>query len=389
MYIALTRNIARVQCYQLLKDLDRDFKLNIEFNDTYLEAKFPNESIIYCTGADVDRRALEKIRGNQFDLVVIDESQSFRNNLEYLIREIIAPTLWDRLGTLCCTGTPGLSKSHYFYTLTENPPKLWSAHRWNASDNPHIAKQFKVEVNNYLLNDPLFLQTPKFKREFLGEWVSDDTKLIYHYEESRNALKELPPADYNYVLGVDLGFNDDTAYVLCAYNINDPNLYVLKAEKQKKQDLFDVASRMKDYMEDFKLRTIVIDGSNKQAVETFQRRHNIPLITADKTGKMEHIDLLNTDLMRGRIKIHEELAMPLIEEMADLIYDDTDPYKRKELASCPNHLCDSFLYAWRYCYNYIAKLDNKQTSILEDPYENEIFEKFVSRMKKDDDFFDI
>jgi hypothetical protein len=34
---------------------------------------------------------------------------------------------------------------------------------------------------------------------------------------------------------------------------------------------------------------------------------------------------------------------------------DTIKLPKKEHPSLPNHLCDALLYAWRYCYSYMAE----------------------------------
>lgn len=61
---------------------------------------------------------------------------------------------------------------------------------------------------------------------------------------------------------------------------------------------------------------------------------------------------MNSDFRQGNIKLLgcEELA----DEYISLIWDDRTT-KREEHPSCPNHLADATLYAWRYCYNYAWK----------------------------------
>jgi len=101
---------------------------------------------------------------------------------------------------------------------------------------------------------------------------------------------------------------------------------------------------------------MVIDNASKQAVEEMRQRYTLPLIPAEKTGKRDYIELLNSDLTLGHIRILPK-AQPLVDEWASLVWDERKfrSGKYEEHPTCPNHLSDAFLYAWRYVYNYCAK----------------------------------
>lgn len=129
---------------------------------------------------------------------------------------------------------------------------------------------------------------------------------------------------------------------------------MLEAAKEVHLDITDVANRIRAYQARYDIDTIIVDNSNKQAVQELQRRHGIPLRAADKTGKSDFIEIMNGEFIQERIKLNPETCSQLAGEYAGLIWDERSA-KREEHASCPNHLTDATLYAWRFCYAYLSE----------------------------------
>ena len=95
-----------------------------------------------------------------------------------------------------------------------------------------MAEQWAGEIADLKAASPLVVETPWFRQMYLGEWVIDLDKLVYRFNSDRNTFAELPTfhaGQWHYVLGVDLGYNDPTAFALCAYHDYDKTLYVLEA----------------------------------------------------------------------------------------------------------------------------------------------------------------
>jgi hypothetical protein len=101
----------------------------------------------------------------------------------------------------------------------------------------------------------------------------------------------------------------------------------------------------------------VVDGSNKQAVAEMQLRHELSLTAADKREKADFIQLMNGELIQGKIKLSDQ-CKELKDEAGTLIWvvkDDQIVFPRKENPNCANHLTDAWLYAWRFCYPFMAE----------------------------------
>jgi hypothetical protein len=223
-----------------------------------------------------------------------------------------------------------------------------------------MADKWRAEIEDLKLANPLIEETPIFQQHYLGKWVIDDSNLVYRFDYDRNSFDELPVKQpgagrWHYVLGIDLGFNDPTAWVVCAYHDFDRTLYVLGAHKKEKCDITEVAEQTRKLMGRFDFDRIVIDNANKQAVEEMRRRHDIPLTPAEKAGKADFIEIMNGDFISGHIKLHKKMAAPLIDEYGQLIWDDRSG-RREEHPAAPNHCCDAALYAWRSCYQYLADM---------------------------------
>lgn len=361
LYLGLTRLSAKGIIWKdILKDIDKKNRLDMQFNGTELTATLKNGSIIHVTGADADADEMEKLLGKKYRLVVIDEAASFTIDLRRLVYGILGPAMIDQGGTICLMGTSGDLTQGLFFDVTTNAEPGWKLFQWSAFDNPHIAAQWKEELEDIKQNRPLFMHTPLFKQWYLNEWVIDTEKLVYRYDNNKNSYNSLPShrtGEWSYILGVDLGYSPDpSAFVLCAFHENDPTLYLLTTFKKTEMDVTDVANQIKWYEARYPIQKIIIDGSNKQAVEEMQNRHGVALTAAEKTGKADFIQIMNADLIQEKIKLSPE-CQDLKTEWQSLIWStdgDRIIVPRKENPNCQNHLSDAALYAWRYCYNFLA-----------------------------------
>ncbi len=120
----------------------------------------------------------------------------------------------------------------------------------------------------------------------------------------------------------------------------------------------DVTIKIQEYMKDpeYAPHKIIIDGANKQGVESMKQRSAIPFEYADKQDKATFIELCNNDLIQGKVKILDKAEnRDLWQEMSSLVWvtdGDKIKYPKKEHPALSNHLCDAFLYAWRCGYHY-------------------------------------
>lgn len=202
LYIALTRDSAkRILWKDVLKSINRQLSLNASFNETQLSMTLPNGSVVYLLGADTDEEEKQKLLGQKYAAVVIDESASFTVDLNELVFGILKPAVADYRGSISLIGTPGNLKRGLYFDITQGQDPLnqgrwtangWSGHRWSAEANPHMAQKWAEEIAELKAANPLIEQTPIFQQNYLGRWVVDETKLVYKYQRARNDIQALP-----------------------------------------------------------------------------------------------------------------------------------------------------------------------------------------------------
>lgn len=263
----------------------------------------------------------------------------------------------------------------------------WSRHSWTVLDN---VSMLEADGSNRLWKAALQEKDdngwaddePIWQRESLGQWVVGSDAFVYAYANLASTNPDLvhwtpdytnpannewglPKSDeWRYLLGVDLGYEDAFALVVGAYNKHDGKLYQVWEDQETHLDVIDCANRICKAIERFgRFDAIVIDSGalGKQITETFRRRYPIPAKDAEKPRKFEFIEFMNADYRAGRIKILPKSGLALQSVTLQL---DLSKGKKQELARMErlrenrtqaNHLCDAWLYLWRYSYHYYRK----------------------------------
>ena len=191
------------------------------------------------------------------------------------------------------------------------------------------------------------------RRQLLdGEWIQDTSGLVYRFAEFRNTLKTVPQGRWTYILGIDFGINDKTAFTVVGWREYDQILYVLESFGESGTIPSAAAEIVKQLSAKYEFERIIGDtgGMGKAFTEEMRRRYHIPIMPADKQNKIGYISLLNGMLEQGMLKIHVHMAGQLIKEMMALPWH---PNKQKEHDGFDNHCTDSCLYATRAAYAYI------------------------------------
>jgi hypothetical protein len=241
VYITLTRGRARdILWDKCLSRLNRQHGLGLKLvqrEDLFIEC--PNGSRIWLVGVD-DKGQVDKLRGGFFSEVVIDEAMAMPEYLRELVEEACEPALMDLRGALVVAGTPSPVMAGYFWEVTSggNPDiAQWPLHRFTILDNPYLphgAEDLAEKLEKDYCGNA---QHPTYRREWLGEWVEDLGALVYPFTYERNCWEPvgsemfgLPPGDYTFGLGVDVGFSErSTAFTLGALRRGTGQIYLLRS----------------------------------------------------------------------------------------------------------------------------------------------------------------
>ena len=368
LYVTLNRSNAKQLVWRPLHWLARRHRLDIKFNHTDLIAELDNGSTIKVTGAS-DRTEIEKMRGFRYAMAVIDEAQSFGSHIEPLIDDVISPALFDFDGTLAITGTPGPVNAGFFFDITNNPDKYgYSLHKWTVSDNSEfprwagekdwrrMALEFiEEECQKKYGGDR---RNPKFIREYLGEWCQSDDALLYHilHEYLYDDMPKWNKRDVSTVLGIDLGWHDNTAFVVVGYNRVQQRAFEVECRQAKELVVSDIADITGQLVNAYDPEKIVIDGHGegkiiiKSLASEIGLRYNIPVQAAEKQKKASFIRLLDSDLLAGKVLLKRRSE--LWRQMRVLQWDDKF---QREVEGQPCDLADAFLYAFRECKHWAVE----------------------------------
>ena len=393
------------------------YKLGLKFNKTYHTWVHPNGSRGLLAGAET-RADIERLRGAaaEADLVILDECKSFApSHLDELIENVIEPGLMTRNGQLLMVGTPGSIPLGQFYAATcllsriasptdddphrtvptciewhsrKNPGPayaglsneelhdLFSLHTWTIQDNTAVPGQWLRALSikrrrGYDDNHPVW------RREYLGEWVSDASDLVYSFARARaegkctwrpdgKSLTGLNEEEgpWHMLMGLDLGFVDDSAAVLVAYSETLQELRHIYDFKAPGLDAQAFAEEVLGIIDTYGQPEMVVadvgGAGSKMIIEMLNQRYGLAIQPASKREKQDHIELMNGDFNADRIKIigGSDLDHELCGLQWDLSNDSKVILSRtgrlREDPSCPNHLCDALLYVWRFSYHYYA-----------------------------------
>lgn len=355
-YLALTRASAKKIAWKTIKQLCRDYNIQCTFSESDLTATFRNGGSITLYGINSDG-LLDNLRGTAIDLAVLDEAASFRGGIvEELIDEVLEPAFADYDGKLMLIGTPGAVSAGYFYDATTGEKSEYDVYTWNLRNNTHIAKgDPEGWVEKHRIRKGWSPDNPKFLREYCGQWSATKDAQVYKFKASRN-VGELPSHTLtHHILGIDLGYDDDMAFVVIGYNPSiSKKVYVVHTYSKSQMLISDALVMAKELQAKYKPHSTVIDqgGLGKAIAEDWKAKHGLSCEPAKKSDKRGYIETMNSDFHEGNIII-PSANTKLKNELINLLWDDETC--TKEASKYPNHLCDALLYAWRKAYSYTFK----------------------------------
>lgn len=306
LYITLARSSAKRIVWPELHRIVRDFRINAKFNEAELSIHFTSGSKIYCSGANTEAET-EKLRGlSNVALAYVDESQAFRAHLKELVDDILVKRLYDTNGRCRLIGTPGPIPSGYFYEASQS--KSWSHHAWTLHNNPWIERKSGLSVAQLIQQDMdrkgVGVDDPSIQRECFGRWVLDTQSLILNYNEGLNHYEDLPKGKWNYILGMDFGYNDADAFSVLGWTDTSPNTYLIEEMVKDKQTYEQMEANFLELHRRYTFAKVIGDpgGGGKKLIESLRARYKVPFAVAEKTEKVANLKLLNNALRTGRFK---------------------------------------------------------------------------------------
>lgn len=382
VYLAPVRGDAKqIMWDPVFKRLDSECGLNAQFNESELSIRLSNDSRIYLVGADAHESLHKRLLGRRYDLAVIDEAGSWDTDLKDLCYSVLKPATADRKGSIVMIGTPE-NVPNFFHTVTSGEQPGWSLHRWSGEDNPHVP--FREEMDDLIRLNPGIEETARFKQQWLGQWVIDETGLCYPHFSQKNVVDIDVEDDYGfvYVLGLDLGFRDATAVVVGRWRLTGTKTFeVVYAEKREGLNVTEVGEWLADVSSTFPISYWTVDIASRQVVEELRDRFGYPLEAAEKSGKSDAMGILDSDLQMGTVVLDKNATVQLQDELRGLCWSKKSLPKLIEDGRCPNHAADALLYAHRLSKHFQASATPVRHDVNSEEWEEERLERILDNQR--------
>jgi hypothetical protein len=402
-YIALTQSSAEDIAWPILNQLNLKFTLQMHPQEHKLRMRFPNGSAIKLYGADRPGW-MSRLYGQKLGGVAVDEAAFFSSvSMVDLIEDYLEPATIDLGGVIYLMSIPGHFPRGLFYHVTKQfgitldnwdelisfgvPKSLkecphaseWSVHRWTTKDNLAMAEKFEERSAQKLEENPTLLSDPSFIRNYRGVWYTDIGELVYSWDWERNTANDWKRSKTaRFVLGIDFGWDDHTAFSVCSWCAESPDLVEVESHSEAEMRMDKIASFVKHYCEVYPGLLIVGDPAHKQFFEEFRRRYHLPIVEATKPEKYGWIQTINTDLRAGRIKVVDPEKSPHVREMTRLPWLEKRDGRLVEQPGVTNDCCDAFMMAYRLAYHYRYKPEKPKVV----PGSSEHYKQIEDEMEK-------
>lgn len=296
--------------------------------------------IIYCIGAN-DERSESKIRGPTFSGAYVDEAT--------LIPESFFKMLLSRL-----------SREGAYLIATTNPD---SPFHWLKKDFIDRVGDLDIKVFNFRMEDNPSLTLDyinNLKKEYRGlwyrrfingEWCLAEGSVYDFFDESIHVIDRPPSYAKYYIVGVDYGTTNPTAFVLIGFNDEAPiKIWVekeyyfdSKKEQYQKTDA-EYASDFIDFVSDYPIKHVYMDPSAASFKLELRRRRQFSIIDA-KNDVQNGIRTVAMRLVTGDLKVCCT-CRNLIQEFQSYVWDTKKAEKgHDEPVKAFDHLLDALRYS--------------------------------------------
>jgi hypothetical protein len=365
LYITLTRANAERIVWAKLQAINEAYGLKGVVNLSKLTITFPNKSVIYLSGCN-DKSELDKFRGLALKLVYIDEAQSFKSFIAELVDEVVAPALADYAGSLKFLGTPAPIPSGYFYDTIQS--KSYAHHSWTFFDNPFIADKAGIShreiLDRELQRRNISVDDASIRREWFGEWTVDTDSLVFKYDRSRNGFEHAPELT-DFVIGIDIGFEDADAIAVIGWHKYRPGCYLVEEVLTKGQDITSLSETASALIKRYDPLKVVMDtgGLGKKIAEELRKRFDLPIHAAEKSRKQEYIALLNDAMRTSKFYAKTNGRFAADCSIVEWDYDKSTPDRLVIKDEPHSDICDAVLYAYRESLHWQPDIEPKSVDI--------------------------
>jgi PBSX family phage terminase large subunit len=280
--------------------------------------------------------SIESLRGQSFDLVIIDEVASLRHFWTGW-QEVLRPALADREGQVLFIGTPkGFNWFYDLYTQShlssERARGEWESFHFTTYDNPHIPKTEIEKAKEELPVD-------KFAQEYLADFRKQEGLVFKEFSRIHHTFEGEKKGEY--VGGIDFGFTNPAAVVHVV--IDRDNRFWVTGEWYKTGQ---TEEQIAEYVASCKFNRVYPDPENPSAIKVIQsKRANVIEVNKGKGSIVSGISRIRELLKQNRLYIHKS-CVNLLLEMETYAYPDGKEGRNDDEVPVDsnNHAIDALRY---------------------------------------------
>lgn len=331
-YIAPTYQQARDIAWTELKKMCEPITISV--NESRLEIKITNQhggsSQMVLRGWE----AVETLRGQLFDFLVLDEISSYRD-FWGAWQEVLRPTLTDRRGQGLFISTPkGFNHFYHLFNL-QNKDQDYRSFHFTTYDNPFIPKDEIAKAKLELTED-------RFAQEYMADFRKTEGLVYKEFNRDRHLVDKVPEYANKVILGVDFGFTNPAA-VLTIKKDDDARYFVTEEWYKRGQTDAQVA----DYVAALKANEVYPDPASASGVEELRRRGvNVRDVLKTSDSVRNGINTVRELFKSNRLFVHKD-CVNLIMELETYAYPDKKPDHNEEEKPIKenDHALDALRYA--------------------------------------------
>lgn len=331
-YIAPTFQQARDISWEQLKNRLATIDANV--NESRLEVRFNNiqgtESTIVLRGWE----SIETLRGQSYDLVVLDEVASMRYFWESW-QEVVRPTLTDRKGQAMFISTP--KGFNHFYELfnEESRDKNFKSFHFTSYDNPNIPKEEIDEARNQLTED-------QFAQEYLADFRKQEGLVYKEFNRKNHIYSEADIDEAEFIAGVDFGYTNPTCVLDIVRDRQDR--YWVTGEWYK---VGKTHEQVAEYIANQDYNKVFPDPASPEAIKILEdKRVNVYEVVKGQDSISTGIQKVRELFKQRRLFIHES-CKNLIWELETYSYPEKKSMKNESETPIKenDHALDALRYA--------------------------------------------
>ena len=310
--------------------------------------------------------AVETLRGQAFNLIVLDEVATMRNFWSGW-QEVLRPTLTDARGDGLFISTP--KGFNHFYDLfnTELTDKDFKSYRYTSYDNPFLPVEESEIAKRTLPPD-------RFAQEYEASFQKTQGLVYKEFSRDKHLYDELPvnalrynllppyratPNNYQKLGAVDFGYRNPAAVLTAMFN--GEKLFIEDEWYKKERTDIQIA----EYVALQGYKEVYPDPENQGAIEELRRKNlNVKEVIKGQGSVKTGIDMIRDMLLRGDLMINKR-CVNLIAEFEMYAYDDNKNDRNEQ--ENPVKANDHALDALRYLVSSLLPIIQRQSFIANIP----------------------